>query len=228
LNEAYAVLSDRRKRGQYDDLRRRFGASAYGQFRQSYSEQDIFRGSDINQIFEEMARTFGFRKFNEIFRACYGEECQMFEFRRPGFFGRGYIFVGPALRRGLRAGNSPLSGDFGKAAKYVLRKIGGIEWPEKGKDWQDVILLDPAEADGGGKARYFHRRKSKELMVNIPPGLKEGQRIRLKGMGAEGVHGGQAGDLYLKVRFRKSLQQRIREFLGRLQVKLDRTRFFHR
>ena len=36
INESYAVLSDRKKRGEYDDLRERFGASAYGQFRQSY------------------------------------------------------------------------------------------------------------------------------------------------------------------------------------------------
>jgi DnaJ-class molecular chaperone len=63
VNEAYAVLSDAAKRREYDTLRQQFGASAYSQFRQNYSEQDIFSGSDINQILEQMARAFGLRGF---------------------------------------------------------------------------------------------------------------------------------------------------------------------
>ena len=57
LNEAYAVLSDAAKRKRYDGMRQEYGAHAYDQFRQGYSDQDIFRGSDLNQVFEEMART---------------------------------------------------------------------------------------------------------------------------------------------------------------------------
>jgi curved DNA-binding protein len=38
VNEAYAVLSNPSKRRDYDLYRRQFGSSAYGQFRQSYSE----------------------------------------------------------------------------------------------------------------------------------------------------------------------------------------------
>ena len=36
--------------------------------------------------------------------------------------------------------------------------------------------------------------------VRIPPGVREGQRIRLAGQGGTGVGGGPAGDLYLRVR----------------------------
>ena len=36
--------------------------------------------------------------------------------------------------------------------------------------------------------------------VRIPPGVREGQRIRLAGQGNAGTGGSQAGDLYLRVR----------------------------
>ena len=49
ISEAYAVLSDKEKRKQYDT----FGASG---FHQRYSQEDIFRGFDFSDIFKE----FGF------------------------------------------------------------------------------------------------------------------------------------------------------------------------
>ena len=89
INEAYAVLSDPKKRKDYDTYHEQYGTHGYDRFKQTYSEQDIFRGSDINQIFEEMARAFGFRGFDEVFRESYGQGYRTFEFRRPGVFGRG-------------------------------------------------------------------------------------------------------------------------------------------
>jgi len=43
------------------------------------------------------------------------------------------------------------------------------------------------------------RVETKSLQVNIPPGIKNGSRIRLAGQGSLGMRGGQAGDLYLKI-----------------------------
>jgi DnaJ-class molecular chaperone len=43
--------------------------------------------------------------------------------------------------------------------------------------------------------------------------MKEGQKIRLKGMGKEGRDGGEPGDLYLRVKIRKPLLQRLRDAL---------------
>jgi DnaJ-class molecular chaperone len=212
VNEAYAVLSNPQRRREYDALRQRFGSSAYGQFRKSYSDQDIFRGSDVQHIFEEMARSFGFRGFEEVFREFYGQGYQTFEFKRPGMFGRGFVFSGP-FGSGKRSSTPPpLTNPLGQAARYLLGKLTGIEIPRNGTDITDEISLTPEHAEHGGPYAYFHRQKSKKLVVKIPAGVKEGQRIRLAGLGKEGKGGGTAGDLLLKVHIRLPLVQKAKAF----------------
>lgn len=87
-----------------------------------------------------------------------------------------------------------------------------MKGPLKGKDLEDVIYLDLRQAHEGAKGRYVHRMRSKELIVTIPPGMREGQKIRLKGMGAIGKDGGEPGDLYLRVKIKKPLFEKIRSF----------------
>jgi len=42
-------------------------------------------------------------------------------------------------------------------------------------------------------------RKPRSLQVKIPPGVAQGQQIRLAGQGGTGIGGGPAGDLYLEI-----------------------------
>jgi DnaJ-class molecular chaperone len=217
VNEAYAVLSNPEKRREYDLLRNQFGSSAYGQFRQAYSEQDIFSGSDINHIFEQMARAFGFRGSDDIFREFYGQGYQDFNFRRPGVFARGRVFTGPSGKRATQPPQFAFQGNLGKIYKYLFKKISGFELPENGADINAVIYLSSQQAREGGPYAYYLKKKAKKLVVKIPPGVKEGQKIRLTGMGQEGKGGGAPGDLFLKVHITKPLFQSVREFLSSIR-----------
>lgn len=218
INEAYAVLCDAEKRAQYDGLCSRYGSGAYDHFRRNYSEQDIFRDSDIGQIFEEMARSFGFRSFDDIFRETMKQGYRSSEFRGPGIFGRVIVF-GPGTRRseqgrGMFGEPTPskpgiVGKVMNKVLKYAVNKmIGQISGEEK--DIYDTISLDEDEAARGAKVVYLDQKRSRELTIRVPPGVREGQLIRLRGLGD-----GRAskGDLYLKVEIRKPIIKRVREFL---------------
>ena len=219
LNEAYAVLSNPDKRREYDNIRQQFGSSAYGKFRQTYTEQDIFSGSDINQFFEQIARASGLRGFEEIFKEFYGQGYRNYEFRKPGVFARGWVFPGTTAAKAGQEPGSIFTGNAGKVYRYLFKKISGFEIPEDGTDMIDAIYLSPEQARDGGPYAYYLKKKAKKLVVQIPKGIKAGQKIRLAGMGEEGKSGGKSGDLFLKVHITKPLLQTIREFIKGLAPK---------
>ncbi|MGD9138006.1 MAG: DnaJ domain-containing protein [Desulfobacterales bacterium] len=220
VNEAYAVLSNPAKKNEYDSLKNQFGSSAYTHFRNNYSEQDIFSGSDINHIFEEMARNFGFRGSNEIFKEFYGRGYRQFEFKKPGFSAKGIFFSRPASGSGYRQQtNIPFGRNCGRLSRFLLHRISGLQLPEDGIDVHDHLYLNPQQALNGGPYAYYLRHKSKKLVVKIPPGIRDGQQIRLTAMGQDGKGGGKPGNLLLKVHIRKPLLKSIKNFFSKWKFK---------
>ncbi|WP_279340801.1 J domain-containing protein [Sphaerisporangium perillae] len=80
---------------------------------------------------------------------------------------------------------------------------GRRRWgPVPGADQEAEITLSVDEAYHGGRRTVTLQgpHGPRTLQVTIPPGVTQGQRIRLAGQGGHGGDGGRAGDLYLIVR----------------------------
>jgi curved DNA-binding protein len=89
--------------------------------------------------------------------------------------------------------------------------------PLRGRDSEAVLDLSLEEALEGGRRRLSLDGEG-SFEVDIPAGVREGQRIRIAGKGAAGRGGGPAGDLYLLVRLRP--HRRFRREGDDLQVDL--------
>ncbi len=70
--------------------------------------------------------------------------------------------------------------------------------PRKGQDVEHEVPISLAEAFHGGKRLIDI--DGRRLEATIPPGVKTGSRVRLRGQGGPGMGGGPAGDLFLRIR----------------------------
>jgi DnaJ-class molecular chaperone len=80
----------------------------------------------------------------------------------------------------------------------LFRSFGGRAGrpqPRKGRDLEFPLEITLEEAYSG-TTRTLSMADGKRLEVKIPPGVKDGSRVRISGKGAEG-YGGVKGDLYL-------------------------------
>ena len=95
---------------------------------------------------------------------------------------------------------------------------GGAPFTRPGEDIEGDIMVTLAEALHGSTrmitVRRVHPRTGQAveqtLRVTIPPGVREGQPIRLAGVGQEGTGGGAPGHLYLRVKFATHPDLRVR------------------
>jgi curved DNA-binding protein CbpA len=225
INEAYCVLGDEGKRRQYDSARRgQFAGVGYDSTGRGfqYSQQDIFRSGFSNQtVFEDLNRMFAqaglrfdqdflnrvfFQGSNFVFRFTPGysspaqgagtsSQSTFYQQQNPGSSVGSYK-PGLIERWFYRAAAA-----FGR---FLVKQLFGLrtEMPVKSLDQHIEMVISPAEASSGGEKQISLSRgkQNKKLMVKIPPGIKNGTRIRLKGMGE--AEGGRCGDLYLQVKVR--------------------------
>ena len=93
-----------------------------------------------------------------------------------------------------------LEGLFGRGGRG--RRGSGFDgFAMRGADQEAELELTLEEAARGGRRRISFG-DGRDLEVNIPPGVRDGQRIRLAGEGEPGPGGGPTGDLFLRVRIR--------------------------
>ncbi|MDW8479668.1 MAG: J domain-containing protein [Xanthomonadales bacterium] len=80
--------------------------------------------------------------------------------------------------------------------------------PRRGGDLEATVVIDLENAYRGDTVRV-QIAPERTVEVRIPPGVTEGQRLRLAGQGAPGRDGGPPGDLLLELRFRPHPQFRV-------------------
>jgi curved DNA-binding protein len=85
--------------------------------------------------------------------------------------------------------------------------FGGGGFSSRGMDVEAVLELSLEEAARGGRRSLS--LDGQELEVEIPPGVRDGQRIRLAGEGEPGPGGGPPGDLFLRIRLRPHKRFRV-------------------
>ncbi|MCK5628549.1 molecular chaperone DnaJ, partial [Candidatus Bathyarchaeota archaeon] len=207
LSQAYAVLSDNEKRRQYDVL-------GHSGFDSRYTTEDIFRGADFASIFGDLGFGFG-----DIFRSLFGGR----GFNRDIQRGRDLVYeinitldeaakgtekkIGfPRTEKcdvcngsGASPGTSPkrCTTCNGTGRVQNVRRNGFAMFmqviPCSSCRGKGTIIEKPCGNCKGSGITKKHRK----ITVKVPPGIDQGQQLRLRGEGEALPHGGPPGDLYV-------------------------------
>jgi curved DNA-binding protein len=98
----------------------------------------------------------------------------------------------------------------------------------RGQDIQGDILITLDEVLKGAMRAISVRRnnartgqeETETYQVRVPKGVQAGQSIRVSGKGGEGLNGGSAGDIYLRVRYAQHPDWQVRgaDLMGNLEL----------
>jgi len=194
INEAYEVLGDSAKRKKYDELGANWSSGS--EFRpppgwESYSSTGGFPGRGPQG--QEYEFHFGGTGFSDFFEQLFGSRG-----------GRGGGRSGGFAQEDLAERGRDIEGDIMVTLEEAMR--GSV---------RSVSVRHgvPCEHCGGTGQRARHVcnvcggsgqvAKTNTYQVKIPAGVADGQRLRVAGRGEAGQGGGEAGDLFLRVRFAK-------------------------
>jgi curved DNA-binding protein len=176
-------------------------AGAEDRFKQISEAYDILRDPEKRARYDRFGATWragqdasGASGSDDAFRGGNGFEDVRVDFGGGDFGGGdfGDLFEGMfGRRRGARGG-----------------RAGFEQFSMRGPDHEAVLDLGLEEAARGGKRR-LSLGDGRSIEVDIPRGVRDGQRIRLAGEGGSGVGGGPPGDLLLRVRLKPHPRFRV-------------------
>jgi curved DNA-binding protein len=95
-----------------------------------------------------------------------------------------------------------------RGARGGTGRAGFDGFSMRGGDQEAVLELTLEEAASGGKRR-ISLGDGRDFEVDIPRGVRDGQRIRLTGQGTAGAGGGPPGDLFLRARIKPHPRFRV-------------------
>jgi curved DNA-binding protein len=124
------------------------------------------------------------------------------DFAQQGGFGDVRVEFGDG------AGFSDFFESFFGARGGGRRTTGFDGFSTRGADQEAQLELSLEEAARGGR-RKISLGDGRDYEVNVPAGVRDGQRIRLAGEGGRGAAGGSAGDLFLRVRLKPHPRFRV-------------------